>query len=236
MFNSIKVIYSFLCTTLFLSSSVCASALNNEINTEHFTSSISPIPKSVQETMKQFTWHPGCPIGLDQLSYIQMSYWGFDNKTHQGVLIVNKELASEVVVIFKKLFKLKFPIQSMRPMDDFKGSDDASMAANNTSSFNCRDITNKPGFFSQHSYGRAIDINPLINPFVKGSQVLPPEGSRFIDRQQPAPGKILKDDPVFILFTQNSWDWGANWYDLQDHQHFEKRANGEKRDPYGIIP
>jgi hypothetical protein len=139
------------------------------------------------------------------------------------------------VLIFKKIFENKFPIQSMQPMEFFHGNDLASMAANNTSAFNCRDLTNRPGYFSQHSYGRAIDINPLINPFIDGKKILPRQSIKFANRQLPYPGKIIKNDSVYQLFTKLGWDWGANWYDVQDYQHFEKRANGKKRDPYGKI-
>lgn len=222
-----------LLTLLFFSHTTCARTFNAKSNTISFASSISPIPQTVQIKMKKYTWHRGCPVALNQLAYIQLNYWGFDNKTHQGVLIVNKELAHEVVDIFKQLYVKKFPIQSMQPMEMFHGNDDASMAANNTSAFNCRDLTNKPGVFSQHSYGRAIDINPLINPFVDGKKVSPKGGNKFLNRNKSYPGKIMNNDFISELFMQHGWDWGAHWYDVQDYQHFEKRANGAKRNPYG---
>lgn len=183
--------------------------------------------------MHRFTWRKGCPVSIKDLAYIRLSYWGFDKKTHIGTLIVNKELAEEVVAIFKVLFQYKFPIESMELMDTYKGDDNASMRANNTSSFNCRPVTNRPGEYSQHSYGRAIDINPLINPYVNGKTILPPKGVLYVDRNTPAPGKIIKDDLVYQEFEKHGWDWAGNWYDIQDYQHFEKRANGEKRNPYG---
>ncbi|MCL9682998.1 M15 family metallopeptidase [Legionella maioricensis] len=218
---------------LFFSHATSSAPFNAPKNNISFASNIGPIPPTVQTEMKKYTWHNGCPVALDELTYIQLSYWGFDHQTHQGILIVNKELAHEVVAIFKQLYLKKFPIQSMKPMEIFHGNDNASMAANNTSAFNCRDLTNKPGVFSQHSYGRAIDINPLINPFVKGKKVSPEGGNKFLNRYKPYPGKIIKNDFVSQLFIQHGWDWGAHWYDVQDYQHFEKRANGAKRNPYG---
>ena len=118
-------------------------------------------------------------------------------------------------------------------MDAFKGNDNASMAANNTSVFNCREVTDRPGEYSQHSYGRAIDINPLINPFVHGKKISPPQGTLYVDRTKPTPGKIIKEDFVYKEFNKLGWDWAGNWYDVQDYQHFEKRANGKKRNPHG---
>ena len=121
----------------------------------------------------------------------------------------------------------------MRPMGAFNDDDEAAMAANNTSSFNCREVTGQPGVYSQHSYGRAIDINPLINPYVKETLVLPANGSQFVDRDISYPGKITKDSLIYREFVKHGWDWGGSWYDVQDYQHFEKRANGERRNPYG---
>ncbi len=198
-----------------------------------FHSSIHPIPKKIREQMQQYTWRAGCPVSMKDLAYIRLSYWGFDQKAHTGTLIVNKELADEVVAIFKVLFQHQFPIQSMELMDTYHGNDNASMTANNTSAFNCRPVTDRPGEYSQHSYGRAIDINPLINPYVKGKTVLPPQGVLYADRTKLVPGKIIKGDLIYQEFIKHGWDWAGNWYDIQDYQHFEKRANGEKRNPHG---
>lgn len=194
---------------------------------------ISPIPVAVEKRMRLYTWRPGCPVPIRDLRYLTLPYWGYDNKTHQGALIVNKALASEVLFLFQELYKGHFPIERMALMDDFKGKDDAAMAANNTSAFNCRSLTGKPGVFSQHSYGRAIDINTKINPYLTKKQVLPNAGKAFVDRKQSYPGKISKEGLVYKLFTQYNWDWGGNWFDLQDYQHFEKRAHGKKRNPHG---
>lgn len=206
---------------------------NNKQTSSNFENHITPIPPAIEKQMRLYTWHQDCPVPLSDLVYIKLSYWGFDNKKHNGELIINKQLASEVVDIFKTLYVNKFPIQSMELMDKFKGDDDASLKANNTSSFNCRAVTGHPGVYSQHSYGRAIDINPLINPYVKNNLVLPPEGAQYINRDIPTPGKITRDNLIYKEFTENQWVWGGNWHDLQDYQHFEKRANNEKRDSNG---
>jgi hypothetical protein len=110
----------------------------------------------------------------------------------------------------------------MTPVEDYKGDDDASMAANNTSAFNCRDVTGQPGKFSNHSWGRAIDINPLTNPYIKGSKVLPPAGGQYADRTRVFPGSILSDSFIVQRFTKAGWQWGGAWTDPKDYQHFEK--------------
>lgn len=204
-----------------------------KICTTAFKSSTKRIPQNLQKQIKKYTWHKGCPTSFDDLRYIQLSFCGFDKKTHQGELIINKSLAKEVVAIFKTIYQAKYPIERMHLMDMYQGDDLRAMEDNNTSAFNCREVTGKPGTFSQHSYGRAIDINPRINPFVKGAIILPSNGVLYADRSVVYPGTILKDALIYRVFSEKVWDWGGGWFDLQDYQHFEKRANGKKRNPYG---
>lgn len=183
--------------------------------------------------MKQFTWKPHCPIALQDLREVHLNYWGLDNKTHRGVLIVNKELATEVEQIFTIIYEHKFPIARMELIENYQGNDDLSMVANNTSAFNCREIKNKPGKYSQHTYGRAIDINPLFNPYVNKKKVEPPKGKNYLDRSKKFPGKIDKNSIVYKAFMKYGWDWGGRWQDVKDYHHFEKRAGGEKRSADG---
>jgi len=187
----------------------------------------------IYKKMNPSAWPKGYPVSINQLAYVKLRYWGFDHKEHAGVLIVNKILAKDVLEIFTELYQNKFPIEKMRPIEEFDNSDDKSMAENNTSAFNCREVTGQPGIFSQHSYGRAIDINPKINPYVKNNNVLPESARGHADRSKPESGKITRESLIYKLFTRHGWDWGGNWNDLQDFQHFEIRANGEKRDPNG---
>lgn len=198
-----------------------------------FNGSIHPIPAPILEQMLHSTWHPDCPVAIQDLAYLELDHWGFDHRIHTGALIVNRQLATEVVEIFKILFEHHFLIERMELIENFQGNDLLSMEANNTSAFNCRDVFGEPGVFSQHSYGRAIDINPLINPFVYGHEITPQQGAFYANRSQPSPGKIVKNDIVYRTFAQFGWDWAGEWYDVQDYQHFEKRENGEKRNPYG---
>lgn len=198
-----------------------------------FQSNINSIPSEFIRQMKQYTWHAGCPVPISDLRYVTLTYWGFDHREHLGVLILNKAVAEEVVTVFKSLYKHRFPIQQMEPMETYKGDDAAAMSDNNTSAFVCRKVTGQPGIYSQHSYGRAIDINPKLNPYVKGELILPAEGAQFVQRNQSYPGMIVKDSLIYKLFIQQGWDWGGSWFDVQDYQHFEKRANGKKRNPFG---
>jgi len=198
-----------------------------------FSATISSIPAQVQKQMRLYTWRPGCPVPLSSLSYIKMTYYGFDHRAHQGILIVNRALAPQVVSIFKTLYQHHFEIDKMIPMYKFHGDDELAMEHDNSSSFNCRAITGHPGIYSQHSYGRAIDINTEINPYVKGNLVLPPSGRKYLNRCQNYPGIIQKDKIVYNTFIADHWVWGGSWYDVHDYQHFEKRANGQLRNPFG---
>jgi hypothetical protein len=163
-------------------------------------------------------------VAPDNLRRLTLTYLDFDRKPRTGALVVNKELADEVTRIFQTLFQHGFLIERMVPIEEYNGDDDASMAANNTSAFNCRDATGKPGVFSNHSWGRAIDINPLINPYVKGDKVLPRAGRKYADRTRSYKGSILKDSFIVHEFEKAGWIWGGRWPDRQDYQHFEKPA------------
>ena len=181
-----------------------------------------PVTEPLLERIRHTTWHRGCPVAPEDLRQLTLTYLDFDNKQRTGTLLVNKDLADEVVRIFQSLFQHGFLIERMAPIEDYGGDDGASMAANNTSAFNCRDATGKPGVFSNHSWGRAIDINPLTNPYVKGDTVLPPAGRRYLDRTQAFKGSILKDSFIVHEFEKAGWTWGGRWPDRQDYQHFEK--------------
>ena len=168
------------------------------------------------------TWHPGCPVPPEDLRRLTVKYLDFDRKVSTGILVVHKDVAQEISAVFRDLLRHRFMIQRMRPMEEYGADDDASMAANNTSGFNCRDVTGQPGKFSNHSWGRAIDINPLTNPYVKGDKVLPPGGRAYLDRSLEHPGSILSGSYVVQRFSEAGWKWGGDWKDRQDYQHFEK--------------
>jgi len=184
-----------------------------------------PLSPSLLEKVRRTTWRPGCPVAPADLRQLTLTYHGFDNAPHTGTLVVHRDLAADVIRLFEKLYDRNFPIERMVPIEDYGGNDDASMLANNTSAFNCRDTTGKPGVFSNHSWGRAIDINPLVNPYVKGDKVLPDAGRKYLDRSKEFPGSILKDGFVVRLFESDGWTWGGRWPDRQDYQHFEKPAH-----------
>lgn len=166
------------------------------------------------------SWRSGCPVPLQDLRLVSVSHWGFDGAERAGEIVVHADYATDVVSVFDALFMARFPIEQMRLVDDFGGDDDRSMAANNTSGFNCRAATGSEGW-SEHAYGRAIDINPIQNPFVTASgTVLPPAGEAHRDRDVTEPGLIISDGPVVAAFAAIGWQWGGDWVSGQDYQHF----------------
>ncbi len=166
-----------------------------------------------------------CTVSFEELRYVRVLYYGFDEETHIGELIVNKAVASDIADIFAELYAAKYPIEQMVLVDEYDADDNASMAANNTSSFNYRTV---PGsaHLSRHALGLAIDINPLYNPYVQysenGTVILPPEGKEYADRALDCPYYIKEDDLCYNAFTKRGFTWGGFWKKEPDYQHFQK--------------
>ena len=153
-----------------------------------------------------------------------MSYWGFDARSHVGTMIVNAAVVQSVFAVFGRLYSERFPIRLMEPVDAFGGSDPASMAADNTSAFNCRyAVAPGPPQWSAHAYGEAIDVNPVENPYLEGGRVQPPAGSAFVDRSVHQPGTAFTGGELVSAFAAVGWPWGGRW-SAPDYQHFS--ANG----------
>ena len=191
-----------------------------------FSGKASVIDPKTRARIKGVSWRRGCPVGLADLRLLEVSYWGFDRAAHQGRLIVHRRLAASVLRVMERLYRDRFPIRRMRLIDAYGASDRKSMAADNTSAFNCRFVAGKPGVWSQHAYGRAIDINPIENPYVTGSgHVSPRAGRRFAKRSRRAPGMVHAGDATVRAFRAAGWKWGGNWPWPKDYQHFS--ANGK---------
>jgi hypothetical protein len=167
------------------------------------------------------SWHPGCPVGPDQLSLLRLSYWGFDDRPHTGTMVVHRSVADQVVRIFGMLYRERFPIRRMQPVDVYGGSDPDSMADDNTSGFNCRyAVASGPPKWSAHAYGKAIDVNTVENPYLFGTQVLPPAGRAYLDRSKYRPGMALPGGLLVTAFAALGWKWGGATTSSPDYQHF----------------
>ena len=146
-----------------------------------------------------FSWRPGCPVPPGQLRAIHLSYVGFDGRAHTAEIIVNASVVHQVIEVFSILYWARFPINRTEPVDVFHGSDPRSMAADNTSGFNCRYAgAVGPSQWSMHAYGLAIDVSTVQNPYLEpGSGVQPPAGAAYVDRSDIRPGWPTEGRPGF---------------------------------------
>ncbi|MFB9177854.1 M15 family metallopeptidase [Dactylosporangium sucinum] len=185
------------------------------------TDSSEPLPPALREAMTGVSWRPGCPVGLDDLRLLTVTFVDFAGAEQRGQLVVHQAIAPAVLRVFAKLRAARFPIRSMHLIETYGGSDDASMAADNTSAFNCRNV---PGtsHWSNHAYGRAIDVNTVENPYLPKGKIMPPAGKDFLDRRNVRPGMIIEGDVVVTAFRAEGFTWGGGWRSGIDYQHFEK--------------
>ncbi len=169
------------------------------------------------------SWQPGCPVEPEQLRRVGVDHVGMDGGTHRGELIVHEDLVPDVISIFEQLYRLGYPIEKVRTVDHYPAaSDELSMEDDNTSAFNCRRIQ-ETGQWSQHAYGRAIDLNPLLNPCRYASGAFEPHNAAaYLDRTRTDPGLLHNGDPTERVFTDRGWRWGGNWPTTVDYQHFER--------------
>jgi hypothetical protein len=182
-----------------------------------FHGSISRIDPNLRRRMN--SWHGGCPVPLRDLRLVRVTRWGFDSRAHRGRLIVERHQARGILHVMRVLYRHRYPIRRMRLVDAYGSDDHRSMAADNTSAFNCRFVAGT-GRWSAHAYGLAIDLNPVENPYVSGGHVSPPAGARFADRSSQAPGVIHRHGFVVRAFRRIGWEWGGNWSSPKDYQHF----------------
>lgn len=188
----------------------------------------SPIPDDIWQKMQGVSWHADLPCpDRDGLRLLSVPYVDFAGAEQTGQLVVATEVADTMLDIFADIHAARYPIQSMRPVHEFAGDDGFSMAANNTSAFNCRLVAGTSRL-SQHALGKAIDINPVHNPYVQGRHTSPDAGVDYdepSERRPDVPGVILPDDAVVTAFTKRGWGWGGTWSSAKDYQHFSESGN-----------
>ena len=177
-----------------------------------FTAKIEP----VRWADLRHSYRAGCPVPPARLRTVRVSYWDFRGTQQEGAIVVARPVAADVVAVFRTLWQAHFPIRRLRPVSEYGGSDDASMAADNTSGFNCRFVGGTRRW-SQHAYGEAIDVNPVENPYVQGARVSPPAGLAFVDRSRIRKGMAVDDGVLVRAFAAVGWKWGASF---GDYQHF----------------
>jgi D-alanyl-D-alanine carboxypeptidase len=192
-----------------------AGAASADVAPHGFTAEVS----KVRWADLRYSYRAGCPVGPAQLRTLQLSYWGFDGRPRVGKLVVNRRVTRDVVTVFRRLYAGRFPIRRIVPVSRYRGSDDASMAADNTSAFNCRFVSGTSRW-SMHAYGLAIDVNPVENPYISGGRVSPPAGRRYVDRARVRPGMAIAGGMLVTAFASVGWQWGGFWTGSSDYQHF----------------
>lgn len=183
-----------------------------------FHSSIGPVTPAIRTRMGE-TWSAACPVGLDGLRYLNVTFRGFDGRAHTGELVVAAAEAKDVVSVFKALFAADFPIEEMRLPTTADLDAPPTGDGNNTAALVCR-AARGTSSWSAHAYGLAIDVNPFLNPYSKGDLVLPERASAYLDRTRTQPGIIHSGDLVVREFARIGWSWGGSWSSLKDYQHF----------------
>jgi D-alanyl-D-alanine carboxypeptidase-like protein len=170
------------------------------------------------------SWHEGCPVPLRRLRYVQVSHHGFDGAAHTGELIVNRDAVRPLRRVFARLYAQDFPIRRMRLVDDYDGSDFDSIEADNTSAFNCRPVDGTDRW-SEHAYGRAIDVNPIENPYVYADGTTShPASEPYLDRTIKRPGMARRRGVLVRAFKRAGWGWGGTWSPARDLQHFSVKG------------
>lgn len=194
-----------------------------------------PIPEDVRESMKGISMPEDATVGFDDLSYLTIPHYDFNGNIVEGHMVVDKDVAEDVLSIFKELYDIQYPIERMELIDkydelqteEFDSLDRSSMGRNNTSCF-CYRVVNGSSNLSNHARGRAIDLNPLINPWVQGNSYSPRNAGPYVDREQTFEDDVINratihaNDEVVQIFEKYGWSWGGYWQSQQDYQHFEK--------------
>ncbi len=178
--------------------------------------SVQPVVHTPTRAEVASSWRKGCPVAHTSLRVIEANYYGFDEQLHRGSIVVNAAIVDDTVALLQATIDARFPIRSLRPVDDFQGSDAVSMAADNSSAFNCRAVTGGTSW-SRHAYGTAVDLNPVENPYIKGG-VQPDAGAAYLDRSDVRPGMLVTSSPVVTFALAHGWTWLSSF----DYQHFER--------------
>ena len=181
-----------------------------------FSSTVMPVPTAV---LQRSTWSRGCPVTRDDLRYLTVTFHGFDQLPHTGELLVHRTVARDIVSVFRSLYRARFPIEEMRVVAREELDLAPTGDGNNTTAFVCRAARGSTSW-SEHAYGRAIDVNPFHNPYVRADVVLPELASAYVDRHRRRPGMIRAGDVVTQAFGAIGWEWGGDWDSLTDWMHF----------------
>lgn len=185
---------------------------------------ISEITNEILERINGKSYKTGCPVALQDLSYIHVLHKDLEGNTLEGEMICNAYIANDLLEIFEELYKANYSIEKIRLIDDYDADDEKSMEDNNSSCFNFRFVSHTSQI-SKHGLGLAVDINTLYNPYIKKLNnktiVEPVTAKAYTNRDRNFTYKIVKNDLCYNLFTSHGFEWGGDWKNRKDYQHFE---------------
>jgi hypothetical protein len=188
-------------------------------NQAPFAASIVRIDSTLARRMTGVSWHAGCPVALRDLRLVRVAYLGYDDRRHTGEVVVRSDAAPGIVAVFRRLYAATFPIRRLELVDAYGGSDFRSIEADNTSAFNCR-FVDGTSRWSEHAYGRAIDVNPLENPYVSGGRTSHHASVPYLRRTPCRRGMACSGNVLVRAFASIGWGWGGFWSGAKDYQHF----------------
>jgi hypothetical protein len=197
-----------------------------------YQSSIEPLPRSMKAQLKaRGFWHQGCPVPLSDLRLLTVSHRSFRGRTRNGQLVVNKSAARPLARVFRRLYRLRFPIRHLRFDDAYGPRRGRPRDGDVSGSFECRQAVPSPctggkgtGSWSMHAYGLAVDLNPRENPYVGCGQSRDPAARRYRDRSRQRPGMVTRR--VVDAFRSIGWGWGGSWAgNTKDYMHFSSSGH-----------
>ena len=191
-----------------------------------FHTSIKPLPPPLRAELNGTFWHRGCPVALSQLRVLTVTYWGFDGREHTGQMVVNENAAAPLSRVFRRLYRLHFPVRHMRLSDAYGPRSGQPADGDVTASFECRQAVPSPctggtgtGSWSEHAYGEAVDLNPVENPYVGCGMTRDRTARSYMDRSRHRPGMVTA--AVIGAFRSIGWGWGGSWSgSTKDYMHF----------------
>ncbi|AXC16114.1 hypothetical protein ACPOL_6932 (plasmid) [Acidisarcina polymorpha] len=205
-------------TVFFLSAAALSQSLQVQPN-------MRPLTPDERTAMTGKSWSPGCPVSLDDLLSIRITYFGFDHLTHKGRLIIHKRFAQEASAIFQELYDIRFPINKIDPYENYEvGGGNAEK--NVTVGFYCRKAQDAPKEWSGHAYGIAVDLNPFDNPFHDAKEGWWPKGADARSKRDDTKGKVSPSTEAFQIFARHGWAWGGFYSGEPDYMHFYKATLG----------
>lgn len=185
-----------------------------------FHGSVQPLPAPLRSQLRAHLWHSRCPVALARLRKLTVDYRGFDGQLHSGTLVVNSAAAGPLLKVFDRLYRLRFPLRKMDPVD---------LSGDDTAAFDCRNAAASPcpgtpptHSWSEHAFGEAVDINPTENPYTGCGRTRDRTSIPYLNRSRLRPGMVTRS--VVAAFASIGWGWGGNWTGTQDYMHFS--ANG----------